>query len=396
MGTIGGPPLANLFLFIKETNWLLIERPLFYARFLDDTFMILQKVFIKEFYESFFDGLKINVTNGNTVNFLDLIIHKDYLTNSIEFSLYVKKTNTFSYLLFNSNHPDFIFKNMPKSLFIRIRRICSHYYDYLYFSNKLIFQLLSRGYDYYLVRKISNVIGGIDRLSLLPYKKKLSYFDKCDIILPIEFDKSLLNLNKTILNSWSYFQSHNDKLNLLNLRLVNSVKINIKSMLIFNKNTQSNSFKCNKCNIDYCNICKYMFEGKYLLLEKYFFLPVLSNVNCRSLNVIYVIFCSLCDFYYVGESESAYIRLNKHLNTIINSKLFEFKFYSEVSEHFKSNIHYIDKHFHFIIIQKDQIDKKIRLNYENDYIHIIDHITGRLMNNYIPNINKLKFLSFKT
>ena len=44
--------------------------------------------------------------------------------------MYIKPTNTFSYLLTNSNHPEFIFNNIPKSLFIRIRRICDSLIDY--------------------------------------------------------------------------------------------------------------------------------------------------------------------------------------------------------------------------------------------------------------------------
>ena len=59
----------------------------------------------------------------------------------------IKPTNTFSYLITSSNYPKFIFKNIVKSLFIRIRRICSDFSDYLYFSRLLTFQLQKRGYS---------------------------------------------------------------------------------------------------------------------------------------------------------------------------------------------------------------------------------------------------------
>ena len=88
------------------------------------------------------------------------------------------------------------------------------------------------------------------------------------------------------------------------------------------------------------------------------------------------------------------VELNKHLNTIKNSKIFENKTYSEVSEHFKDPNHNVKKHFKFIIINDGLNDKFIRLNYENDFIQIIKYITGKILNKYIPNIYKMKSLTF--
>ena len=131
----------------------------------------------------FFEGLKISIPFGETINFLDLIISKNNLTNSLDFSLYVKKTNTFNYLLNTSNHPNFIFKNLPKSLFIRIRRICTHYYDYIFFENKITWQLVKRGYKLNSINKISRQIRNIDRSNLLPYKDNIKFIDKLDVVL---------------------------------------------------------------------------------------------------------------------------------------------------------------------------------------------------------------------
>ena len=61
-----------------------------------------------------------NIVYGEEIAFLDLSISFDYLTNRIRTNLYTKPTNTYSYLLYNSNHPGHIFRNIPKSLFIRI------------------------------------------------------------------------------------------------------------------------------------------------------------------------------------------------------------------------------------------------------------------------------------
>jgi hypothetical protein len=105
------------------------------------------------------------------------MISFDSLTKKLNFSLFVKPTNTFSYLHTNSNHPNFIFKNIPKSLFIRIRRICTKYTDYLYYTRKLIVQLLNRGYNFSKLLSLAFSIGNIDRKDLLPYKQN-KYFIK--------------------------------------------------------------------------------------------------------------------------------------------------------------------------------------------------------------------------
>ena len=72
-----------------------------------------------------FGSLKLNIITGKIVNFLDLNISIDFNSNFLDFDIYYKPTNTFSYLFISSNHPTYIFKNIIKSLFIRLRRICT-------------------------------------------------------------------------------------------------------------------------------------------------------------------------------------------------------------------------------------------------------------------------------
>ena len=64
---------------------------------------------------------------------------------------------------------------MSKSLYLRIKKICSFYTDYLHFSRLLTTNLVSRGYDLKQINKISKTIGALKRQDLLPYKKKLNF-----------------------------------------------------------------------------------------------------------------------------------------------------------------------------------------------------------------------------
>ena len=63
------------------------------------------------------------------------------------------------------DHPKFILKNIPKSLFIRIRRICSSFNDFLYFSEELIVKLIERGYERKFLNKVSNMVASLDKKS---------------------------------------------------------------------------------------------------------------------------------------------------------------------------------------------------------------------------------------
>ena len=87
-------------------------------------------------------------------------------------SYYISKKKTFQYVKTESSHPNHIFKNIPKSLFIRIKRICSNYYNFLFHSWNLINQLRNRDYELEKFLKISKLVGNLNREVLFPYKDK--------------------------------------------------------------------------------------------------------------------------------------------------------------------------------------------------------------------------------
>ena len=157
------PSLANTFVSHLEKHWYYINKPIVYVRFIDDILLINNSEINLIDFSNQFDNLKLNITSGTSVNFLDLQISLNNLTNLLDFKLYTKPTNTFNYLYFSSNHPESIFNNILKSLFIRIRRISSSLPVYLYFLRILISQLVKRGFNFFKINKISNTIAGINR-----------------------------------------------------------------------------------------------------------------------------------------------------------------------------------------------------------------------------------------
>jgi hypothetical protein len=146
MGSICGPSIANIFVFLYEKKWLTIHRPLIYLRFIDDLFLIINNLIVLESLKKSFGDLELTFNIEKTVNYLDLEITRNDVTFHLDFSLYFKPTNTFSYLHISSNHPKYIFSNLVKSLFIRAKRICSKLIKFIYFGSVFSDQFISRGY----------------------------------------------------------------------------------------------------------------------------------------------------------------------------------------------------------------------------------------------------------
>ena len=201
MGCKCGPSVANLFLFILERKWVSLHPEVLYKRFIDDIIIIsLIELNIQDLISQFL-YLKLNIEKNNTVIFLDLRITFDKILKKLFFDLYIKPTNSCSYLMPISNHPSHIFENIPISLFTRIRRICSSYLDYLNHSRDLVIQLIKQGYNLDKILGICRSIGNKSRDELLPYKNK-TLVDNSKIKLFINYDNNVKFLNQIVGNSY--------------------------------------------------------------------------------------------------------------------------------------------------------------------------------------------------
>jgi hypothetical protein len=394
MGAICGPTLANTYVWILEKHWLKIQRPIFYGRFIDDIFMVNDKFNLVEF-EAIFDGLKLNFIKGDMVIFLDLEISINHILNRLCFKLFIKPTNTFSYLLNTSNHPSHIFKNIPKSLFIRIRRICTYYHDYLLYSRNLVLQLVKRGYNYQNVNKIACQIGSVDRSNFLNYKYKTNIYDNRKIIISSLYDQSIQNYKNVMKITWNNDFVPNHVIYQPNeLLIVPNIQMNLKALLIFNrKPVLKYRFCTNPCNSAICSTCKFVCNLRYLTISENFFIPMLSYSNCLSENVIYIIICKKCNYFYIGQSGTTIKnRINQHLNNIKRYINFNIS-HSEVADHFDKN-HNVNKDFRYVVFNSNVIEKSKRLNIEADLIHIFLNMGANVINGYIPNKYNMKTLAF--
>ena len=385
MGSKCGPSIANLYVYFFERKFLSIHKPLFYKRFIDDIILILNKDFDINIFINSFD-IKLNISSFTFINFLDLNIQIDKITGRLIFYLYIKPTNSFSYLLTDSNHPSYIFKNIPKGLFIRIRRICTYLSDYLYYSSKLIFQLVSRGYNYKILRKICFTFGNLKRDYILPYRNKelnQKIFDK-SLFFKVPFLSNYKNIKDIILDSFYSLKSKSNYFTDYNIKPIFFLDKSISNILVFNNRIKSYSiFYCKKCNVKNCMLCNFLIESYYIKLD-YFYLPIFSNSNCSSINCIYVIKCKLCYSYYIGQTKNVKNRIRQHNLDIINFKPY-FK-YTCVSLHFNTLKHDYKKHFSFYILFSDIEDLDERLKKETFIINLFKNLGFNLINDYIPSI----------
>ena len=385
MGAKCAPSIANLYIAILEKNFQTIHKPLLYFRFIDDIFVILHELFDINILTNSFEYLKLNVVSEESVNFLDLIISLDPITGYLVFSLYTKPTNTFSYLLSSSNHPNFIFNNIPKSIFIRIRRICTNLSDFLFFARKITIQLIARGYDKIKIRKLSRTVANMDRAKLLPYKIKNNKYTAKENLLffKFPFDKNFESV-KTALNSAFNSISSIEELDNTNFKVINNIQNNLSSIFVHEfKIFATKKHFYRRCRDPGCSICYYSNENYFILING-FYLPFMADTNCKSIDIIYILTCKLCNSYYIGQSISAGCRLKIHIRDCRKNRTSSNCVC--VYKHFNSSDHGALKYFTFNIFNKNITGLFKRLSLETQLIHLFLKLDAKLINAKIPNL----------
>lgn len=404
MGCKCGPTVANFYLYLLEKNWLSLNSVSIYKRFIDDILIISTFEIDLDDLEQQFIYLKLNIIKGDTVVFLDLKLSFDPFLSLIKTDLYIKPTNCQPYLLTSSNHPSHIFDNIPTSLFIRIRRICSSFIDYLSNSRNLLIHLLKKGYCYNKISGIARQVGELHRSNLLPYKNKEKNETNTKLKMFFKFDKNLFNFKNIVYDSFFKFKLELDNSDLFkkkNFLFVNNINQNLGSILIHNFKFESKNekFFCKKCSLLNCKICNFLFESFYLKFYN-IYIPIKSNSDCNSVGCVYIIKCKKCNLFYIGEtSKNCKTRISQHLNSISRFKknivksLENFESNSEIANHFGRADHGIHD-FVFAIFKSNLFDDSIRKSVEAELINLFKCLEIPIINQKIPNYQFIKTLSF--
>ena len=119
----------------------------------------------------------------------------------------------------------------------------------------------------------------------------------------INFDINYISLKKDFNLISSVLKNEFVWLNDFKFSFLNSASKNLNNLFINSKKFETNQIQyyTKKCNITDCITCKFLYNDNFLLTNT-FTLPITSNSNCLSTNVIYVILCKKCKLYYIGQT----------------------------------------------------------------------------------------------
>jgi hypothetical protein len=403
MGTACGPSVANSYLQFYEIKFRNFLDKTLYFRYIDDI-LFTDKALLDNF-KNIFPNLILTHSTGKTVQFLDLNISLD-LDFGFNFDLFIKKTNTFSYLNSKSNHTLQVFRGVIITLVHRIRKICSDYHMFFYHANLLFSRLLEKGYNPKLIQNIIRSYSNVDRKSLLSYKTKnvSTIFDN-SIFYITTFDKRIFNSSNLLKNIWACSIDNNSFLKKFIFKTIYKNNINFNSYYVNNFFIPFSSESFKNCQEPTCNICKY--ANTSIILNNSLNLPLLipSPSSCHSLNCIYIINCTRCSKFYVGQtSRSIKVRIKEHLYKIkyfinlnlnfgnLEDKISSNKDTEILYRHFASN-HNLEQDFKFQVFSTNVISYRHRL--ENDLILILNTrsplglntVSDLYINNFEPYLN---------
>ena len=152
MGTKMAPAYANIFMGRLEGQLLKLMalRPFSWLRFIGDIDMKWShgRKTLSTFLDdanNFHPSIKFTAGISTKQQFLDT--KSSLVGNTISVDLYTKPTDTHQYLLPTSCHPKHCCKNVPYSLALRLRRVCSESDTFESRARELTEHLRKRGYQ---------------------------------------------------------------------------------------------------------------------------------------------------------------------------------------------------------------------------------------------------------
>ena len=390
MGTAMGTPMAcnyaNIFMDNFETKLLNDyfkksgKRPLIWFRFIDDIFFIWNddqqslNDFLN-FCQNYSDlkkmksKIKFEVCQSiERVNFLDVTV--SIKEGTLATTVFSKPTDAHIYLNATSCHPEHMIKNIPKSQFLRLRKLCSDTTDYLSKSNKYIQFFVSRGYDYSYLKSLSKDMLSLSQKELLTRQPTKKHSDSKSILVTtwhpaLKSLKSILDRSYTIIENDSYLRKIFPQKPIIAYRKMKSIKNYIVRTDINKKETSTAlpTLPCNKCKI-----CKIINTDQHIKNEyNGTSFKITSGGNCRTKNIIYVARCKIHKLLYVGHTgEELRERFNKHRYDAHKRPE-----NNELATHIYDHKHDFEKDIDVTILKTDIFDKRERELLEDFYICLL-------------------------
>nr|VZI37735.1 unnamed protein product [Spirometra erinaceieuropaei] len=143
--------IAEAILQKLETLVFATYKPKFWARYVDDTFVVLKREMVSNFHALLNSVLPdiqftMETENNNQIAFLDVLVHRK-VNGSLKTTVYRKATNTLQVLFYHSNHPLCHKRSCVRSLYKRIDTHCGEPADKVAELHYLRRMFTSNGYS---------------------------------------------------------------------------------------------------------------------------------------------------------------------------------------------------------------------------------------------------------
>ena len=256
--------------------------------------------------------------------------------NKLSTTLYSKPTSAHLYLRKNSYHPFSLVKSIPKSQFIRIRRICTSLNDYWYNAKQYVQYFVARGFKESKLIDNAKAVSKLDRQQLL--NPALSSAKTCTRIpFVLTWHHKFHGIGKVL--HQNYFQMIKDHPHLkstfpepplLSFRRNKNLKdIHVHSSP--QSFTQYN--KTVPCNHQSCLLCQSMSNTDTVKSPKSGLSFKTKGGNCCKSNIVYAAECTKHNQLHIGFSM---LELHLHFNNH-RSEMNSGKITCELFKHFHDN-----------------------------------------------------------
>ena len=331
MGTKLAPSFANLFMGYFEEKYVApySKQPFLWKRFIDDIFIIWtygpdELTRSVTYLNSVHETIKFTCEHSiKSVDFLDVTIQISE-TNQLNTTLFCKPTDTHNYLLYSSEHPRHLLNGIPYSQLLRVRRICSDSSEFKRNAMMLCTHFIRRGYPKHLVKAAYERSNALDRDELL--NKELLKSTSIDPVRPLKQATNTTDtfycitnhnpknppIREIINTNWDVLQKTKTTRNIFESNIIFGLRRNknLSDHLVrastktkTQHQTHISTHPCNRSSqCRYCSKINHRGHTNSKLTSKKF--TTMTNINCQSSNIIYLITCTTCGIQYVGQTKN--------------------------------------------------------------------------------------------
>ena len=317
--------------------------PDFFGRFIDDCLGTASCSYAElesfiHFVNNFHPALKFTWEISEiSVLFLDILIsiNGSRLTTSV----FYKPTDSHSYLLFSSSHPNHTKRSIPFSQFLRLRRICSEDEDFQTKSLEMRNFFVQRGYPTSLLDTAFSKASSIPRSNTLTNSvHNGTDNNKIPLVLtyhPFNFKvRDVIRKNFHILKNDPQTSSIFSESPLVSFRHNKNIRESLVSSSLTSKTSLSEgTFPCKRGN---CKTCDYIDSTTTISAPKSNY-KIKHLFSCTSSHLIYCISCSRCGMLYIGETgRTLRTRFGEHRRAVQANDV-----HQPVARHFNAGNHCI-------------------------------------------------------